>query len=115
MYLTKNNCLESLAGISYKTVTARLSQAPSFTRQLMMIFVIHIYLAIAYYSLTIFDFLRYFVICFPLKSKKFNSTGNIKTALIIIWTSSFLLSIPMLKLTMVSVWNFLIIISVIQR
>ena len=81
----------------------------------MMIFVMHVYLAIAYYSLTVFDFYRYLVICFPLKSEKIIRTGNIKTALIIIWTSSFFLAMPVLKMSMVSVYNFLVVLLYIDR
>ena len=45
------------------------------------------------------------VICYPLKSKKFNSIGNIKTALLIIWISAFVLAIPLVKMSVVSVTN----------
>ena len=47
-------------------------------------------------------FYRFIVICFPLKSKTFNSIAKIKKAIIVIWASAFLLAIPLVKVSAVS-------------
>ena len=44
------------------------------------------------------------MICYPLKSKKFNSISNIKKFIIGIWVMALLLSIPLVKFSAVS-WN----------
>ena len=45
---------------------------------------------------------RYIVICFPLKSKVFNSRKNIRTAIIVVWISALFLAIPVIKDSSVS-------------
>ena len=54
-----------------------------------------------------FEIYRYFATFFPLKSKKFNTRGNIKTAVIIITVSAFFLTLPLVKMSVVSVYNFM--------
>ena len=42
------------------------------------------------------------MVCFPLKSKKFTSTSNIKTGVILLWVLAFILALPLVKLGTVS-------------
>ena len=55
-----------------------------------------------YFTVSIISLYRFIVICFPLKSKSFNSTRNIKMAIGVIWLSSFFLAMPLAKMSVVS-------------
>ena len=45
---------------------------------------------------------RFIVICFPLKSKTFNSRRNVRHVIIAIWILAFFLAMPLVKSSLVS-------------